>query len=147
MVTMSQTELKVQQAQRVAEATQIFQSWAAAPQKNEESENIFLRLIAATGASFQKMHSDRESMELVMDNELNIAQTCTHLMDERELEERLARARSLNSQQQALLKGALAIYAEQRNQASDPAYTMFLRVVDEEQMQALIALYGPSFIQ
>lgn len=148
MATMSPSATKEQARQHAAQMQQLFASWKspAATNRREEASNIFMRVIAASGATFQRMLSDRSLMEEVMENELNVAETCIHLMDSAELSQRRERANSMSAEQQALLRAAVQESEAQRKENKDPAYSMMLNITDAAQMETLMALYGPSFV-
>lgn len=145
MATMNLSQIKEKAQRQAQQMGEIYSSWKQGQGNQAEAEAIFKSVIGAAGATFQRMLANKQLMEEVMNNELNVVETCLFLMDESEMKQRQERARNISEKQQALLNSAAAqLSSNAINQ--DPAFTMMLRVVDQAQMQALVALYGPSFV-
>lgn len=147
MVTMSPSATKEKAARQAQQMREIFTSWQAqqAQGADAEANNVFKSIIAATGATFQRMLAEKKLMEETMENEFNVAETCLFLMDEEEVAQRQERARALTNEQQAMLLAAAQQVNNPENQ-KDQAYTLMFKILNQEQIQALVALYGPSFV-
>lgn len=146
MATMNISKMKEKAARQAQQMQEIFASWKEGKADKNKAENIFKSVIGATGATFQKMLADKALMEAIMENELNVAETCMYLMEESEINQRQERARGLNAEQQALLRAAVAELSGKAIQ-EEKAFALMLRVMNEEQMQVLVTIYGPSFVK
>lgn len=145
MATMNLSQIKEKSQRQAQQMSEIFASWKQGQGNQAEAESIFKSVIGATGATFQRMLADKQLMEEVMENELNVVETCLHLMDDAEINQRQERARGIEQQQQALLRSAAGQLSSNAI-SQDPSFSLMLKVMDQQQMQALVALYGPSFV-